>query len=296
MRIFVAFLACVLIWGSTWYAIEWQLGYVTKEWSLTYRYAIATLVIFIWCLIKRYRFGFSRHLHIYMAGTGFFLFSANYILVYLGTEYLSSGLVAVCFSLLSFLNIINARLFLGTPFQWKTLIAAVIGVIGLASIFKPEIQTFSFEDQITLGLVICVVATFIASLGNTIVATKMAASVPLIPFNTISLAYGTLFNMMFALFQGDLPSLDPRPEYYIALLYLSVMGTVVAFSLYLWLINQIGVARAAYMAVLTPIVALMISTLMEGFQWTGYAIAGITLVVLGNVLMIKSKKPAPEMH
>jgi len=296
MRIFLAFAACVLIWGSTWYAIEWQLGFVGKEWSLTYRYAIATLVIWAYCLFKRYSFGFSHRLHIYMAGTGFFLFSGNYILVYLGTEYLSSGLVAVSFSLLSFLNILNARLFLGIPIKAKTLAAAVIGVVGLALIFKPEIQEFNLVDKTMLGLMICIGATVVASFGNTIVATKTAISLPLMPFNTISMAYGTMFNLMFALIQGDPPSLDPRPEYYVALIYLAVMGTVVAFSLYLWLINQIGVARAAYMAVLTPIVALAISTVMEGFQWTGYAVIGIALVASGNILIVQSKRPAPESH
>jgi len=214
----------------------------------------------------------------------------------MGTEYLTSGLVAVCFSLLSFLNIINARIFLGVPVQGKALVAAVIGVIGLAMIFMPEIQNFSFADETMMGLSICIIATLIASWGNTVVATRTAISMPLMPFNTISMAYGTLFNLIFALIQGDPPSLDPRPEYYWALVYLSVMGTVVAFSLYLWLINQIGVARSAYMAVLTPIVALLISTVMEGFQWTAYAITGMAMVAAGNILMIKSKRPAPEVH
>jgi len=231
--------------------------------------------------------------HLYMFGTGLFLFSANYVMVYWGTQYLTSGLVAVTFSLLTFLNIINGRIFLNVRVQPQTLLAAVLGVVGLMLIFKPEIQAFHMEDTTTLGLIICIATTALASLGNTIVATKTASTVPLLPFNAWAMAYGTLCNLAFALVQGEAPSLDPRPEYYLALLYLAVLGTVIAFTLYLWLLGEIGVARSSYMAAMTPLVALMISTLFEGYHWTGYAVLGVTFVLLGNILMSISKSQKP---
>ncbi len=292
MRIILAFTACVLIWGSTWYGIEWQLGYVAKEWSLTYRFGLASALLFLWCLYKKLPLNMPKKAHVYMIATGFFLFSANYNMMYLGTIHLTSGLVAVAFSLLSFLNIINGKLFLKTPVQLSTFAAATLGIIGLILIFKPEIQNFSFGDATAFGLMACVFGTVLASFGNTIVGTKTVKSLPLLSFNAWGMAYGTAFNLIAAIIVAGEPTLDPRPEYYIALTYLSVMGTVVAFSLYLWLIDEIGVARAAYMSVMMPLVALFISTLLEGFTWTTYAAAGLLLVVLGNVLMIKSKTPA----
>jgi len=292
MRIALAFAACVLIWGSTWYAIEWQLGHVAKEWSLTYRYFIAATVLFVWCAIKKMKLRYTPREHLYMFGTGLFLFSGNYVLVYWGTEYLTSGLVAVTFSLLTFLNIVNARVFLGTRIQGKTVVAAFLGVIGLVLIFKPEIQAFSGEDTTTLGLIICIASTLVASWGNTIVGTKVASGLPLFPFNAWSMAYGTLCNLAFALVQGEAPSLDPRFEYYVALIYLSLFGTVIAFSLYLWLLGEIGVARAGYMAVMTPLIALTISTLFEGYQWTAFAAAGVGLVLAGNLLIVIRKSQA----
>lgn len=289
MRIIFAFTACVLIWGTTWYAIEWQLGHVAKEWSLTYRYVLAAAAIFIWCIIKKQRMRYNLRQHVFMFGTGLFLFSGNYVLVYWGTQYLTSGLVAVTFSLLTFLNIINARMFLGVRIQGQTVLAALLGVIGLMFIFKPEIQAFDTSDATAVGLVICITATVLASWGNTIVATKTASVLPLLPFNAWGMAYGALCNLVFALIQGDPPSLDPRPEYYVALLYLSIFGTVIAFSLYLWLLNEIGVARASYMAVMTPLVALVISTLFEGYQWTIFAFTGVAFVLSGNILMSVNK-------
>jgi drug/metabolite transporter (DMT)-like permease len=286
MPIAAAFILCVLIWGSTWYAIEWQLGHVAQEWSLTYRYAIATFVIFAWCIYKRRALRFDRNSHFYMAATGLFLFSGNYILVYYGTAYLTSGLVAVTFALLSFLNIINARLFVGAKIRAKSMVAAVLGVIGLALVFKPEIQVLSFADATAFGLAICLLATLIASWGNTVLLFEKAQKVPVLPYNAWSMAYGTLFNLIFALALGESPALDPRAEYYWALLYLAVPGTVIAFSLYIWLISQIGAANAGYIAVLTPLVALGISTAFEGYSWTLYAVSGLALVMIGNILMV----------
>jgi len=289
MRIILAFASCVLIWGTTWYAIEWQLGHVAKEWSLTYRYAIAATALVAWCIYKKQPMRYTRRQHLYMFGTGLFLFSGNYVLVYWGTQYLTSGLVAVTFSLLTILNIFNARMFLGASIQAKSVSAALLGVVGLILIFKPEIQAFNIADATALGLIICIAATLVASWGNTIVATKTAAAAPLLPFNAWGMVYGAICNLVFALASGEAPSLDPRPEYYIALLYLSVAGTVIAFSLYLWLLSEIGVARASYMAVMTPLVALIISTLFEGYEWSVYAATGVGFVLLGNILMSRSK-------
>lgn len=289
MRVILAFATCVLIWGTTWYAIEWQLGHVAKEWSLTYRYVIAAAALLAWCIYKKQPMRYTHRQHLYMFGTGLFLFSGNYVLVYWGTQYLTSGLVAVTFSLLTILNILNARLFLGASIQAKSVSAALLGVVGLILIFKPEIQAFNIADATALGLVICIAATLVASWGNTIVATKTASAIPLLPFNAWSMVYGAFCNLVFALGNGEAPSLDPRPEYYVALLYLSVAGTVVAFSLYLWLLSEIGVARASYMAVMTPLVALIISTLFEGYEWSVYAATGVAFVLMGNLLMSLSK-------
>jgi len=293
MRIALAFAACVLIWGSTWYAIEWQLGYVAKEWSLVYRYAIAAVIMLGWCRFKRVNMRFSGREHIHMLGLGLFLFSGNYVLVYWGTEYLTSGLVAVTFSLLTFLNIVNARVFLNTPIQKETILAALLGVLGLALVFKPEIQALNLSDTTAFGLLVCLISTLIASWGNTIAGTKTAKSIPILPFNTWSMGYGTLCNLLFALMSGEAPSLDPRPEYYLALFHLSVFGTVIAFSLLLWLLAEIGVARAGYIAVMTPLVALIISSVFEGYIWTGFAATGVALMLSGNLLMVVQHRKAP---
>lgn len=290
MAVVLGFLACVLIWGSTWYGIEFQLGVVAKEWSVVYRFALSAILLQGWCMLRGLRVAFDPRGHLAAAGTGIFLFGINYLLVYAGTEYLTSGLVAVAFSLLSLMNIVSARVFLKTPVQFSVLAAAILGVIGLGMIFGNEIATFSAADGTLIGLAYCVGGTFIASLGNTIAASKSAKAFPILPFTALGLFYSAGFNLLVAIASGEPMAFDLAAPYVVSLLYLAVFGTIVAFTVYLWLIAQIGVARAGYISVVMPLVALTISTIYEGFTWTVAAVSGLTLVIFGNALMVRLRQ------
>lgn len=293
MAVFAAFVACVLIWGSTWYAIEFQLGIVAKEWSLFYRFGLAAVLLIGWCKIKGYSISVGRSGHIAAMGTGALLFGLNYLFVYAGTQYLTSGLVAVTFSMLSLINIFTSRIFLKAPIQIPVLLAALIGVVGLGLIFSHDMTSFSLSDDTAVGLGLCLLATLTASIGNTIPASNTAKAFPVLPFTALALAYSSIFNLGIALISGEPLLFDTQAPYVIALLYLASFGTVVAFTLYLWLIGQIGVARAGYIAVMTPLVALIISTIYEGFTWDIAAVSGLALIVVGNSLMVRLKSPPP---
>jgi drug/metabolite transporter (DMT)-like permease len=289
MAIIAAFITCVLIWGSTWYGIELQLGIVPKEWSLAYRFGLAAIVMFLWCLLKREPLKLPEGGHKWALGTGLFFFSANYFMVYNGAVYLTSGLVAVAFSLMSFFSIFTGRIFLKNPIQLNVLLAASTGVLGLVLIFWPEISVISLNDAAVVGLAFCVAATLLASIGNTITGTESVKALKLFPFNAWGLFYGTLFNILFAVIGGQPPSFDVSAVYIISLIYLAVPGTVITFTIYIWLVNKIGIARSGYIAVMTPIVALTISTFLEGFVWTLPAILGLCLVIVGNIAINRSR-------
>lgn len=293
MAVGVSFILCVLIWGSTWYAIELQLGIVAKEWSLFYRFAIAAVIMFIISLFRRQKLLIPLKDHKWMIGTGLSLFSGCYALTYAGTQFLTSGLVAITFSLLSFLNILNARIFLKNPIQPNMLFAALVGILGLILIFMPEIRALNLSDETTVGLLLCIAATIVASIGNTLAGMPQSKKIPLLSFNAWSMLYGAIALLIYALMSGHPMALDPRAPYILSLLHLSVAGTVIAFTLYVWLIGTIGLGRTAYIAVLVPIVALIISTIYEDFTWSTEAILGMTLVVGGNIALIK-RKPLPQ--
>ena len=93
----------------------------------------------------------------------------------------------------------------------------------------------------------------------------------------------------YAAFTGTSFTMDWSMPYIASLVYLSVFGSIIAFGAYLSLIGQIGADRAAYATVLFPIVALLISSVFEGFEWTALSLAGMALVLAGNVLIVGRK-------
>ncbi|MFQ5535374.1 MAG: DMT family transporter, partial [Sphingomonadales bacterium] len=178
------------IWGTTWIAITFQLGNVPESWSVAYRFALAAIVLHLFCLARgfRLRFGLAPHLH--FLGLGLFLFSANYWLVYLSTDHLASGLVAVVFSIMSVFNIFNAMLFLGKPLERRALLSAGLGLTGVTFIFWPEVQSLSLSDEGAVGLALALGSAMLASWGNTISARTSSEGLTVHAMNAWSMTYG----------------------------------------------------------------------------------------------------------
>jgi len=280
------YLLAVLIWGSTWYAIRFQLGVVDESVSLVYRFGLAAVLLICWCLLRGISLRFKRRDHLAMAAQGACLFSINYLLFYWCTGVITSGLVAVIFSTVIVMNIFNGAIFLKRSIQPLVLLAALIGLVGIVMVFWDEIQNAqgARQDDVLGGLGIGLVATFFASLGNILSARNQSVGLPVVQTNAIGMAYGALIMTLYAWITGTTFTMDWSAPYVLSLLYLSVFGSIIAFGAYLTLVGQIGADRAAYATVLFPIVALFISSIFEGFQWTSLSITGVALVLMGNVL------------
>ncbi len=291
MAVTGAYLLCVLIWGSTWYAIELQLGQVAPEWSLAYRFGLASLGMFAICFALKKPLKFSLHQHLWLGLLGATLFSGNYILVYYGTGYLTSGLVAVLFSLMAFFNILFAHIFLKQKSDSTLIFGAALGIMGLVLVFWPELASSSSGNDDTLkGIGLVVGATIIASAGNTVVGSKTFKTMPILPANAWSMAYGTALIAFFALAQGTMPTFDDRISYYLSLVHLSFLGTIVAFTALLWMIGKIGVGRSGYISVLVPLVALTISTFVEDYIWTLPSTIGLAMTLSGIVFIMLKRQ------
>lgn len=187
----VLFIICVLIWGSTWYAIKFQFGIVPIEWSVAYRFFLAAILLLGWCIITRRRLRFSWSDHAVFAGLGALLFCLNYVLLYWGTSYLTSGLVAVIFSMMSLANQVNGALLLRIRIEPKVLVGALCGLSGLGLIFAPEFAKISGNDGLVAGIVLCLLGTLSASFGNTLAATERGKNFPLFAFNGYAMLYGS---------------------------------------------------------------------------------------------------------
>ncbi|MEE4252972.1 MAG: DMT family transporter [Desulfuromusa sp.] len=280
----------ILIWGSTWLAIKYQLGVVAPAYSIAYRFALAALLLLIWCLLTKRPMRFSRRDHLFMAFQGVMLFALNYLFFYLAEIYITSGLAAVVFSTIVIMNLINGRIFLGRPMEWKVMIGGVSGLIGLVLLFWPEMAAVNFSGPILSGLLLSFGATYLASLGNIISARNQQHKLPIIQSNAYGMSYGALCMFMIAWISGSPMVIETTPAYLFSLVYLSLFGSVIAFGCYLTLIGRIGVGRAAYTTLLFPIVALLLSTIWENYNWTIPGILGIGLILCGNYLALVKKK------
>ena len=288
-NIFFLYGATVLIWGTTWLGIKLQLGSVDPMVSVLYRFITAAVILMVYCRLTDLKMRFHLKDHIFMALQGLVLFSVNYWIIYLASVHLTSGLVAVIFSSIVFMNMLNGALLMGSPIRLSVVVGGTIGIAGIVIVFWPEISFFSLSDKAALGVLLTVVSTFMVSLGNIISARHQKYELPVIQTNAYGMAYGAVIMGIIVIASGKPLNFEMSFLYVGSLFYLAVFGTVIAFGCYLKLIGKIGADRAAYATMLFPIVALGISTFYEGYQWSAYNIIGMMLVLMGNGLVINKK-------
>jgi len=281
----------ILIWGSTWLGIKFQLGNVDPALSVAYRFALAALILFSWCFARRLPMLFSRSDHLYIAMQGFFLFAFNYLLFYLSELYITSGLAAVVFSTIVVMNLLNGRIFLGTPIELKVLFGGAMGMLGLVLLFWPEMVAVNFSGPVMLGLLLSFAATYLASLGNILSARNQRRQLPVVQTNAFGMAYGSICMVLVVIISGAPITIDLSAPYLVSLVYLALFGSVIAFGCYLSLVGRIGPGRAAYATLLFPVVALALSTIWEDYQWTTSGLFGIALILCGNYLALARRKP-----
>ena len=290
----VIYALVVLIWGTTWYTIKFQLGVVAPEISLVYRFGLAAVCVFTYARATGSPLRLSWRDHRFVAIQGATLFCLNYWMTYLSTQFLTSGLVAVLFTSIIFFNLVNSRLIFGTPVERRVLIAAGVGMLGVALLFLPELQASLHDPRIAHGALLALGATYVASLGNMAAMRNTQGGLPVVTVNAYGMAYGTIGLAVIAAIRGTPVAFDPRWPYVLSLLYLSLAGTSLAFGLYLALLKRIGAARAAYTSVLFPVVALVVSTLFEDYRWSLPAVLGLAVLVAGNALALgKRTQKAP---
>jgi len=284
----------VLIWGSTWAAIPYQLGVVDAELSVAYRFGMAAIGLYVYAIATRRKLAMPRYSYPIIFLQGALLFCINYFFVYYGTARITSGLVAVVFTMILPLNALFDRLFFGTRIDGRLAIAAVLGIGGIVMIFWPEVGSLSFEDQTLVGIGLVLTGTVIASLGNMCAVLNTRRELPVIAVNAHAMAFASILAMLIAAGLGREFSFSTSTGYILSLIYLAVFGSAIAFCCYLALIRRIGSARAAYTSLLFPVVALLISTLFEGYRWTPVAAIGILLTLAGNWLILSRRQKSAE--
>lgn len=283
------YIITVLIWGSTWLAIEFQISTVSAEVSIFYRYALATLLLFLWSKYRRLRLKFNWRAHAQFVLLGLFMFSLNYIFAYHAQGHITSAVMAIVFSSMLVMNILHTRLFFGIKSGINVLLGALIGMFGLILVLSQEVENFSFNDKTLLGIGFGVVGTYLASLGNIISQYAQKKSLPIVQTNAWGMFYGTILTGLIALSLGREFVINTSFSYASSLLYLAVFGSVIGFWSYLTLLGRVGANRAGYATILFPLVAVLLSFFFEGFVIEVETFVGIILVLLGNYLVMSKR-------
>jgi drug/metabolite transporter (DMT)-like permease len=280
------------IWGTTWLVIKFQLGLVEPEVSVAWRFAVAAAVLLGWCGLRRVPLRFGVRDHLAFALLGATLFALNYALLYRAEGTLTSGLAAVLYAFIVFWNLLGARLFFGTPVPAAVVLGGVLGVVGVCLLFWPELSGLGGGGGLQGGVAYAVGGTLAASAGNLVSQRLFGRGVPVMPATGYAMGYAALLIVGWCAARGIRFDFDPRAPYVLSLLYLAVLGSVVAFVSYLTLLKRIGAGRAGYSSAVIPVVAMLASTLFEHYHWTAPALAGMALVLAGTVLVLRVKARA----
>jgi drug/metabolite transporter (DMT)-like permease len=289
-RILAPFVLVTLIWGSTWFVILGQLGPVPAPWSVTYRFAIAAITLFLYCALTRGSIRIGRGGHVLAALYGIPQFCINYNAVYAAEHHVTSGLVAVTFALLPVPNSILAWLFLGERVSGRFLAGSAVAGAGVALLFVEEVRASGASSgQVLAGVGFTLVGILGASVSNTMQASERMRPRPVAPMVAWGMVYAVAANALLAWVLSGPPRLDPRPEYWLGLAYLGLFGSALAFALYFGVIRAVGPGKAAYSSLLVPIVAMLLSTLFEHYRWSALALSGAALALAGLVIALRSR-------
>ena len=280
------YLITVLIWGSTWVAINYQLGDVAPEASVTYRFALAALILFLFAKMKHLPMIFSIKQHGLFAAFGICLFGLNYLLLYNAQQHINSALACIAFSTLMLMNIVNAKVFFNTFITKQVYVGGAFGLFGIVTLFWPQLTDIELGAATFLGLGLCLLGTFSASMGNMISIKNQKNSIPIVQANAWGMLYGAIFTSMAVVVQGKQFTFSFEPAYLSSLVYLSLFGSVIAFGCYLSLMTRIGSHKTSYANIIFPAIAVLISTVVEDFAWSEYTILGLSLVLLGNLVVL----------
>jgi drug/metabolite transporter (DMT)-like permease len=281
------FVAATAIWGTTWLAITFQLGRVAPEASVFYRFLLASLLLFAYCASRRIRLGFSAREHLWLALQGVAMFGVSYVFVYYAEQHVVSGLVAIGFSASPLLGMLGQRAFFGTPMTARMTAGSLMGIAGITLVFWPEFARLGMGQDVVLGAMYTAVAVLVSTVGSLNAHRHRGAERPLWATMAWGMLYGSLSALAFAMGAGEPLTFEPSVAYVGSLLYLAILGSITAFACYLTLLNRIGIARSGYVGVMSPIVALVVSSFFEGFQWHVLTLLGIAVSIAGNVLVLR---------
>ncbi len=289
--IVLPFIIITVIWSSTWIVICDQLGVVPPAWSVCYRFAVAAIGMAVLARMTGVSLAIGRRAILFAGVLGLAQFAINFNLLYRAEAYLTSGLCALVYALLMIPNSLFARLFFGERMSRGFMAGSAVAILGISLLFLHEYRSSitAAPHDVALALGLCVGAVLFASAANVMQASPLARTIPMTSLLVWAMALGATGDAIYAWITTGPPVIDPRPGYWLGVLYLAIAGSVITFPLYFGLIQRIGAGPAAYTSLLIPILAMGISTVFEDYQWSTLAISGVVLALGGMGIALHAR-------
>ncbi|WP_176597142.1 MULTISPECIES: DMT family transporter [Sphingobium] len=285
------FILVTLIWSSTWIVIRDQLGSVPASWSVCYRFLLAGVAMAIFARLRGVPLNIGGRGLVFAGLLGVAQFVMNFNFVYRAEHFLTSGVVAVVYAMLLIPNSILAYLFFRQPVSRAFVAGSVVAVAGIALMLVHEYRGASVRpDMVLLGAAFSIAGLLSASAANVMQGMEIARRLPMVAVLAWAMLIGAGVDALFAWVTTGPPVIEARWSYLAGIAWLGLAGSVVTFPLYFRLIQRMGAGRAAYSSVLIPVIAMLISTLAEGYRWTGLAGAGALLAIAGMVVALRTKE------
>jgi len=296
-RVLFPFILVTLIWGSTWIVIKGQLGIVPPSWSVTYRFSVAAMAMFLFAMVRREKIWIEPKVLAFSAVLGVAQFALNFNFVYRAEQHITSGLVAVLFALLIVPNTLLARLFLRTPLEKRFLAGAGIAIIGVALMILHEYRAAAGigAAEVLIGTALTLTGVLCASTANVMQGTGIARAQSMVVMIAWAMLFGALADGAFAWITTGPPVIEQTATYLGGVLYLGIIASAVTFPLYFNVIRAVGPGQAAWSSVLIPIIAMGISTLVEGYRWAPLSIAGGLTALVGLVIAVAKRPERPSV-
>lgn len=289
-KVLIPFMLTGTIWGSTWFVITGQISDVPAAWGVFYRFMLATPALFALAVVMGQRLKLNRPEHLLALGVGIAQFSGNFLFVYHSEQHITSGIVAVMFALLMVPNTIFARAFIGERVQSGFIGGSLVAIAGVALLLVHEWNAAPLGGNVGLGIVLAVGGMLAASIANVVQANPTGRGVPMVSFLAWAMLYGTAFDLVYAFVTAGPPTVPQGWQFWAGTAYLAIIGSVITFPLHYNLVREIGAGKTAYNAIVTVCVAMLLSTLFEGFKWDALSAGGMALALIGMALALRSKQ------
>lgn len=284
------FILVTLIWSSTWIVIRDQIGSVPASWSVCYRFLLAGIAMAAFARWRGVPLRIGRSGLLYAALLGIAQFVLNFNFVYRAEHYLTSGVVAVVYAMLLIPNSVLAWLIFRQPVSRAFVGGSLVAMVGIVLMLLHEYRAATVRpDMVLLGAAFSIAGLLSASAANVMQGMEIARRLPMVAVLAWAMLIGAGVDAAFAWATVGPPQFAMRWGYVAGVGWLGLAGSVVTFPLYFTLIQRMGAGRAAYTSVLIPVIAMLISTLVEAYAWSTLSIVGALLAIAGMAIALRSK-------